>query len=330
MLSRLLLRWSSSSSSKLSIPSSPGRVSFIGAPFSGGQPLAGAELGPSALRASSLPRAAAALGWTWHDCGDVPAARAGAAGASAGAVCADVARATEDAARAGDFVLLAGGDHSVAAGSVAGALAARPDAGVVWVDAHADINTPSESPSGNLHGMPLALLLGRVRAGELGADWEWLLRRGAAPLSPKALVYVGLRDLDPGEVAAIRSLGILSFTMADVDRLGIARVMEAVLAALAGRPLHLSFDVDGVDPTTISATGTAVPGGLSYRESHFLCEALAASRRLVSVDIVEINPLLGGAAEARPTTDMRFTSAGVATTAAAAAFVTSALGKTTL
>jgi arginase len=256
-----------------------------------------------------------------------------------GVACAAVHAACAAAARDGDFVLLAGGDHSVAAGSVSAALAVRPDVGVVWVDAHADINTPATSPSGSMHGMPVALL---TRAAQAHAGREWDFLRGSPRLEPSALVYVGLRDLDPEEAALVRSLGILAFSMQDVDQRGIARVMAAALRHLKGRPLHLSFDVDAVDPGVIAATGTAVPGGLSYREAHFVCEAVAATSRLVSMDLVELNPTIGAAASlgsgagagagagSGAGADGAFSQAGVASTAYAASFVLSALGKVTL
>ena len=318
-------------------------VSFIGAPVNLGQRLSGASAGPRALREyGNLEASATAMGWRWSDRGD-----AGGSGGSSssggndssdvalgtprnaaevGDACASIFNECEAAARAGDFVLCVGGDHSVAAGSVAAALKIRPDLGVVWVDAHADLNSPDSSPSGNMHGMPVSLLLGHCGPpAAFGKAWDWLLSPGAPRLAPRALVYVGLRDLDAGEVIAIRELGVLAFTMADVDRLGIAKVAKAVEKHLRGRPLHLSFDVDAVDPSVIAATGTPSPGGLSYREAHFLCEELAATRRLCSMDLVEVNPELGLGGESG-----KVTAAGANTARAAASFVLSALGKTTL
>lgn len=331
---------STAAAAALAIPSAAhSRVAFVGAPFSYGQSHRGVEDAPRALRAA-LPRAVAALGWGWVDEGDFGGDAAAVAAAAAadpadaadptaarhaagvGAACGAIYSACLGAARRGDFVLCAGGDHSVAAGSVAAALAARPRAGVVWVDAHADINTPATSPSGNLHGMPVALLL--KRAALRGGAWEWLAR--APRLEPGALAYVGLRDLDAAEAALVRALGIAAFTMADIDRRGIARVADDVARALKGRPLHVSLDIDAVDPGAAGATGTAVPGGLSLRETHFLLETLAATKRLCSMDVVEINPRLGGG----PAGADGATAAGAATVAAGAAFVTSALGKTTL
>jgi arginase len=322
-----------------------------------GQSLSGTSAGPRALRAlGGLEAGAQALGWRWADRGDFggggepspsPAAAAAAStmrnAAAVGTACGAVFAACAAAACAGDFVLCAGGDHSVSAGSVAGALAARPSLGCVWVDAHADINSPRSSPSGNAHGMPVSLLLGGPPEGG-GDAWRWLA--GAPRLAPAALVYVGLRDVDAGEVAAIRELGILAFTMADVDRLGIAAVARAVGRRLAGRALHASLDVDALDPSVVQATGTAVPGGLTFREAHFLLEALAATQRLCSLDVVEVNPLIGARARVqRAPADAAaaagdnddddadlagFTAQGAATARVAASFALSALGKTTL
>ena len=283
-----------------------------------------------ALRGNGeLSRKVAALGWRVNDRGDVrmganshasEVSSALANGArNAAAVFSGAARlaeATCAAASAGHFVLTLGGDHSVALGSVAGVLRARPRTGVLWVDAHADLNDPASSPSGNAHGMPLSFLLGAAPAPTALAKW---LGDGKPPLTAADVVYVGLRDLDPGEKAAIKALRIRAFTMRDVDRLGIGAVMDAALAALLAsgpRPLHLSFDIDACDPSIAPATGTPVPGGLSWRESHFVCEAAARSRALASMDIVEVNPALGGSP-----------AAGEATVRLARGLIESALGK---
>ena len=190
--------------------------------------------------------------------------------------------------RPGRFVLTMGGDHSIALGTVAAACAARPDTRVLWVDAHADANSPGTSPSGNMHGMPLAFLLGLVEAESLDEDatyFDWLLEKPF--LSPERLAYVGLRDVDDDERCALRGLaarGTYVSSMHDVDKYGIGRVVDEALAHLGydgtdevPAPLHLSFDVDACDPLIAPATGTAVRGGLSFREAHFVCAAAAIS-----------------------------------------------------
>jgi len=290
----------------------PYELALVGAPVSYGQPLAGTELAPAALRAAGLAPLVTSLGWRMRDTGDVPvpapaaAAAAAAAGwrhaagavrnaAAVGAANERICAAACDAAEAGRFVLTVGGDHSVAMGSVAGVLTARPALGVVWVDAHADINAPETSPSGNIHGMPLAFLMRHFVDPAQVEGFGWLQRTPV--LSASSLVYVGLRDLDAGEKRAIRALGIRAFTMRDVDRFGIGRVMDMALEHLLegfphGRPLHLSYDIDAVDPELAPATGTRVPGGLTLREAHYVAESLAESGLLGSLDMVEVNPAL--------------------------------------
>jgi arginase len=260
-----------------------------------------------------------------------------------------IAAAVTASLRAGRLALLLGGDHSVGLGSIAGALRANPDTRVLWVDARAwprapqrlapapcarpagpssqtptslcaadaDVNTPATSPSANFHGMPVAFLTRHVEPAALGPEWAWL--RDTPPLQPSRIAYVGLRDVDAGEREALARLGIASFTMSDVDRLGIGAVMKKALKLLGGgkAPLHLSFDVDACDPAWAPSTGTAVPGGLTFREAHFLCEAVAASGALRSMDMVEVNPAVCGGGQ-------------TATAAAAVGLIASALGKTVL
>jgi arginase len=196
-----------------------------------GQPLAGVEKGPTEIRKANLRLSVTALGWRWADQGDVliPKPRSsdpkppfgGKNMYAVGVANNNIHKATAAAAAEGDFVLTLGGDHSIAMGSIAGVLTARPELAVVWVDAHADINLPDTSPSGNVHGMPLSFLL-RLVDPSLVPGCEWLA--GTPPLTTSRLVYVGLRDLDTGEKKAIRSAGIRAFTMQDVDKHGIGKV----------------------------------------------------------------------------------------------------------
>ena len=200
---------------------------------------------------------------------------------------------TQKAAQDGHFSLVLGGDHSVAMGSISGVLRERPNLGVLWVDAHADINTMDTSASGNIHGMPVSFLLRLLEVTELpGCEWM----ADVPKLLPENLVYVALRDVDDGEKRLLRKLGIKAFTMHDVDHHGIGKVMEMALDTLVGkgeRPLHMSFDIDATDPSIAPATGTAVVGGLNYRESHYVCEAMAETRLMGSMDMVEVNATLG-------------------------------------
>lgn len=310
-----------------------------------GQPLAGTEQAPTALRAAGLLDSARSLGWEVTDAGDVeiPPLREPSSSpssptrtmrnaAAVGEGTHRIARAAYAAAARGDFLLTLGGDHSVALGSIAGLLRARPSLSVLWVDAHSDIHVPSSSSTGNVHGMPVGFLA-RLADPALMPGYEWLTSFGPAlPLS--RIAYVGLRDLDPPERRIIRERNIRAYTMQDIDKHGIGKVMEMALDYLLGggagsgaspsspRPLHLSFDIDAVDPAVAPSTGTAVPGGLSYRESHYICEACAETGLLNSMDLVEVNPLIvapGGGGKG-----------GDATVDVAVKLVGSALGRTIL
>lgn len=191
----------------------------------------------------------------------------------------------------GHFPLVLGGDHSVAIGSIAGVTSAcrrmGRRVGVIWVDAHADMNLPETSPSGNIHGMPLAVNLG------MGAP-ELCRIGGECPKVDAEHVYlIGIRCLDPQEQQIVRDSGVHAYTMSHIDRLGIARVMDEVLDRLKGQVdvIHLSFDLDGLDPSVAPGVGTPVEGGLSYREAHLMMEMIAESGLLGSMDVVELNPV---------------------------------------
>jgi arginase len=208
-----------------------------------------------------------------------------------GEACRQICEAVEEVATDPQaFCLTLGGDHSVAFGSIQGILRTRPNFGLVWVDAHGDFNTPDTSPSGNLHGMPLAALVGYVKTGL--PHFEWLER--GPHLDPKRVALLGVRSLDTGEKRLLREAGISVFTMKDIDRYGIGRIMEQVLEVVGseGRPIHVSFDIDSMDPQEAPGTGTRVRGGLTYREAHYILESLADTKQLGSMDLVEINPVL--------------------------------------
>ena len=191
-------------------------------------------------------------------------------------VCKQLATEVEHIVNSNGFPIVLGGDHSIAMGTLEGLKRARgAAAGVVWVDAHSDTNSPESSNSGNVHGMPL----------------YFALKNGSA--DPARTVQIGLRDVDPGEKETLRKLGVVAFTMSDVDRLGMTRVMErAIEIAGAGGPVHMSFDMDGIDPSEAPGTGTPVKGGLSFREAHLAMEMLFESGKLGSIEMVEINPIL--------------------------------------
>jgi len=176
------------------------------------------------------------------------------------------------------------------------------------VDAHADINTPQRSISGNMHGMPVAFLMGLVDGADTLPGFDWL----QPCLKPHDVFYIGLRDVDDDEKDTIRSLGIRAYSMHDVDRLGIGNVMEQVLDQIGDRPIHLSFDIDAIDPFYAPHTGTAVTGGLTFREGNFICESLYSSGKLSSMELVEVDPSQHPEVEYSKTVDMALTLIGSA------------------
>jgi len=276
------------------------QLRIIGAPTDHGANRRGVDMGPSAIRYAGLADALAAVGATTADAGDLPIPRAeerdpGAEPPVAGrakflreirALSGRLADATADALAAGATPVVLGGDHSVAIGSLAGSARAA-DVGAVWFDAHGDLNTPETTPSGNVHGMPLAAALG------LGAfaDDEWARAPG---LGPENVALVGLRDLDDAERGLIRGSPLTAFTMSDIDERGVADVVSAALAAAGDGVdgLHVSLDLDWLDPTEAPGVGTPVRGGVTYREAHAAVERVADSGLLRSLDLVEVNPTL--------------------------------------
>lgn len=254
----------------------------------------GVDMGPSALRLARLEASLAEIGHRLEDLGnvDVPVAEALAPAGDLRFVdtIADTCRRTFDtlAALPADTVpVCLGGDHSVSMGTVAGAAAKGGRTGVVWVDAHADLNTPETSPSQNIHGMPLAHLLGRGHPALLNI-WG-----GGPVVRPEDLVFIGLRALDDGEQRLVRELGLRAYTMKDVDCRGIAQIAAESLEYLSAVDrVHVSFDADVLDPDLAPGVGTPIPGGLSYREAHLLMELFADSGVVRSVDLVEVNPFL--------------------------------------
>lgn len=283
-------------------------LTLLGMPVNLGQPHDGVDLAPRALRDAGLIAQIEALGWAVVDLGDVaaepvdptaewevPKARHSRA---LGGICQRAAERLAPRVRNDDFLLTIGGDHSIAIGSLGGVVAARAsmdpptETSVVWVDAHADFNTPATSPSGNIHGMSLALLCGLCK-GMAMPGMEWLTQH----LDPRRCAVVGARSIDAGERELLRGSGVHVFTMHDVDRYGIGRLMDMVLHEVNPTrdvAIHLSMDIDSLDPQEAPHTGTTVRGGLTYREGHFVAEYLAETGLLKSMDLVEINPKLRG------------------------------------
>lgn len=268
------------------------RVSIIGAPLDFGAGRRGVDMGPSAIRVANLQGRLTELGYEVEDLGNIEAPpqesiQPGNAKAKylehIAATCRKLAAKTAKVVAGGRFPIVLGGDHSVAAGTIPG-VARKRRIGVIWIDAHGDINTPLTTPSGNVHGMPLAALLGR----------EPKALVTPVKLNPANVVLVGLRDLDPGEREHIRSWGVPAFTMRDIDERGMRGVIEeAIRMATNGvAGFHLSFDMDAIDPDVAPGVGTPVKGGLSYREAHLAMELIHDSKALLSMEFVEVNPVL--------------------------------------
>jgi arginase len=280
-------------------------IHFIGVPLDLGAGRHGADLGPNAIRYAGLnlhppiDEQLRKLGHPLVDEGNlvVPQAKIEQPHISnarlrnietIAGVCESLAAMVERCCGPDDFPLVVGGDHSLTMGSLAGVVRARGPVGVIWIDAHADFNTDETSPSGNIHGMPLAALvgIGHKQLVELG---------GFGPkVDPHRVVIIGSRDLDPGEKEFLREVGIHVFTMKEIDRLGMAAVVEQAidLATDGTNGLHISFDIDAVDPKDAPGTGTKVAGGLTYREAHLSLELIADAGKMTSLDIVEVNPTL--------------------------------------
>jgi len=269
-------------------------ISIVGAPFCGGQPKGGVELGPAGLRETGIVSAVTQLGWKVvhdEDVTIIPRIKSTVNKLKdphwVGAVTKDICDYVYERVKGGEMCVNLGGDHSIATGTIAAALKARPDICIVWVDAHADINTPDTTDSGNLHGMPVAFLAKIV--GEV-EGFEWL--KNVPTLRPDQIAYIGLRDVDEGEKKLLKDLGITHFWAHDVARRGITAVMDEIVAFTANRPIHISFDIDALDPNYAPATGTPVRDGITLDDGTHICERLAATGRVVSMDLVEVNPSL--------------------------------------
>lgn len=272
------------------------RIEVVGVPLDLGAGLRGVDVGPSAVRHAGLVPRLRGLGLDVIDSGNLnaPVAESVDEGSprarfadSVAAVCRALRTRVSESLARGSTPLILGGDHSLAMGSLAGALDHLPDLRVIWLDAHGDLNTPTTTPSGNVHGMPLAVALGQVPDLFDGLDWN---RRR---LPPECVAVVGVRSLDPGERALIRRLGLKVFTIAEVDRDGIYEVLQRALQYLKPPPgsLHVSFDLDIVDPLFAPGVGTPVSGGITVREAHLAFETIAQSGTLASAEIVEVNAI---------------------------------------
>jgi arginase len=273
------------------------QVAIIGAALDLGSGRRGVDMGPSAIRYAGIEERLAGLGYSCLDWGNVETAVVEATDVhderarylpEIKAACARVARLVMLALEQAHMPLVLGGDHSIALGTLGGlAQAYGTTGGVLWIDAHGDLNTPESSPSGNVHGMPLAAALGL--AGERFQGDTWTL----PAVTPDRVALVGVRSLDDGERRRIRDLGVKVFTMSDVDRIGIERAIRESLSHIAGPGfVHVSLDMDALDPEVAPGVGTPVRGGLSYREAHLALELVSESGLAGSFEVVEVNPIL--------------------------------------
>jgi arginase len=271
-------------------------IAIIGAALDLGQGRRGVDMGPSAMRYAGLEERLTSLGYLVRDEGNVETAvREATALRDARArflpeireACERVADRVAAAISQGRLPLVLGGDHSVALGTLGGLASVHGPGGVLWIDAHADVNTPETSPTGNVHGMPLAAALG-LAGPEFESD-AWPL----PAVDPRKVALVGVRELDHAERLLLRDAGVRVFTMSEIDRIGIERAVRESLDRIGGaRFVHISLDLDALDPDVAPGVGTPVRGGLTYREAHLALELVAESGLVGSLEVVEVNPIL--------------------------------------
>lgn len=281
--------------------SRPSRIAIIGAPMDLGAGRRGVDMGPSALRVAGLDDSIASLGYQVKDYGNIAIAQPESLPVSSekarylpeiAQTCARLAEMVYEAKKEQRIPIVLGGDHSIAAGTTAGVSRFHRERneriGMVWIDAHADMNTPDSSPSGNVHGMPLACCIGRGPA-------ELVMLSGVAPMvDPRRVALIGLRDVDKQEKQHVQKSGVRVFTMRDVDERGLRIVLEEAIEVVTegAAGFHLSLDMDAIDPREAPGVGTPVRGGLTYREAHLAMEILCDAGLVTSMEVVEVNPVI--------------------------------------
>lgn len=276
-------------------------ISLIGVPMDLGQMRRGVDMGPSAIRYAGIIERLEKLNYTIHDLGNIDVPRPE---RCLGKVVNNIeklrnldevvttnerlAKTVDEQVKLGRFPLVLGGDHSIAIGTIAGVSHHYENLGLIWYDAHGDINTEQTSPSGNIHGMPLAVSLG------LGHERLTTIMNNNQKVKPENVVLIGVRDLDDGEKELLKKLNIKAYTMHEIDRIGMPHVMKETIQYLKDKTdgVHVSFDLDGIDPSEAPGVGTPVIGGLTYRESHLALEMLSEANIVTSAEFVEINPML--------------------------------------
>ncbi|WP_181350905.1 arginase [Thalassobacillus sp. CUG 92003] len=274
------------------------QLSLLGVPMDLGQNRRGVDMGPSAIRYAGVLERLEQLEYDIKDLGDIDIAQHSREGAEIEDNLRNLKEVTEGNVRLAEYVneivegnrfpLVLGGDHSIAIGTLAGVSRHYDNLGVIWYDAHGDLNSGDTSPSGNIHGMPLAVSLG------LGHEKLTSILGYQPKIKPENIVIVGARSLDEGERKLIKERGITVYSMHEIDRLGMSQVMQETIDYLKERTdgVHLSLDLDGLDPNEAPGVGTPVMGGLSYRESHLAMEMLHESDMITSAEFVEVNPIL--------------------------------------
>lgn len=281
------------------------KVTLIKAPFNGGQGKLGVETGPDSLIEHGLLNDIQEQGWEYEiseplkgtDWNEMRNREDNYKNCKrpemVSTCCEQIYQAATEARRNKTFPLTVGGDHSIGMSTILAFINQHPDGGIIWVDAHADINTPSTTDSGNLHGCPVAFAMGLDQQ-NWPPQFSWIQKLKTL-VKPSQIAYIGLRDVDKGEKKILRDLGIAAFSMYHVDKYGINEVVKRAFKAVnpSGQaPIHVSYDVDGIDPQYVAATGTPVRGGLTLREGLFIVEELASTGLLAGLDIVEVNPAL--------------------------------------
>ncbi len=275
-------------------------VQIIGVPLDLGANMRGANMGPSAIRIAELHQKIGVLGYQVSDLGDIPVPIRDTLPADSHrarflreiqTVCTDLQQRVYQTLKDDKLPIILGGDHSIALGTIAGTSRFHKErnekVGLIWVDAHADMNTPSSSPSGNVHGMPLSIILGNGNPALVDIGFP------GAKISPDNIALIGIRTLDGAEKEICRKSGIRYFTMREIDERGMHTVMKEALAVVSKgtAAIHLSFDIDGIDPLYAPGVSTPVTGGLSYREAHLALEMIADTGMLRSMEFVELNPM---------------------------------------
>jgi len=276
-------------------------LGIIGVPFNKGQPHGGVAQAPAQLRVAGISKKLQLMGYRVHDYGDIqfqqfqddPPSCNIKNPRTIGEATRKISETVMNVISSGQTCLSLGGDHSLSIGTVHGHLQVEPDTTLVWVDAHADINPPLASHTGNIHGMVLSFLLHELQQYVPRVQsFEWL----KPCLHAKDIAFIGLRDIDPAERYVIEKFGITCYTMHDIDKHGVDYVLEHAINKVnpgLKRPMHLSYDIDALDPGFSPSTGTPVPGGLSIREGMFIAEEMALTDKLTGIDLVEVNPELG-------------------------------------